>query len=155
MGAVTEAEFQSTYPRGVRRESFEAITKFMLFQSTYPRGVRPRSWNLLRMRSNFNPRTREGYDLLRRLPAFSFGNFNPRTREGYDYGKSSLQLRGQFQSTYPRGVRRRTGISYALCINISIHVPARGTTQQQSDQRNGWKNFNPRTREGYDAPYYL
>ena len=78
-------------------------------------------------------------------------NFNPRTREGCDLMKCSL-MRGnkKFQSTHPRGVRPNTQIrrrllrpfqsthprgvrqmraEYALVVDeISIHAPARGAT---------------------------
>ena len=77
----------------------------------------------------------------------------------------------RFQSTYPHGVRprlkhdrdmlpyfnprTRTGydsddVSVTSTNDISIHVPARGTTQMSRDLY-PYPNFNPRTRTGYDS----
>ena len=80
-------------------------------------------------KANFNPRTREGCDMIILTKWLKTKNFNPRTREGcdpkvvVDYYKEQA-----FQSTHPRGVRRK----YLLCC-------IRGSD-----------DFNPRTREGCD-----
>ena len=99
--------FQSTHPRGVRLCDGHLRVVDRKFQSTHPRGVRQRLTALLCNNLYFNPRTREGCDLLAsasalRLPRFqsthprgvrpapprlplSGHNFNPRTREGCDH----------------------------------------------------------------------
>ena len=56
---------------------------------------------------NFNPRTREGCDVLSPNPPSVNINFNPRTREGCDCV--------YVDNAQPNGV-------------ISIHAPARGAT---------------------------
>ncbi len=38
-----------------------------------------------------------------------------------------------------------------VTINISIHVPAKGTTEILRDTSKIYANFNPRSREGNDA----
>ena len=82
-----------------------------------------------------------------------------------------------FQSTLPRGERRKRR-AYKCCdIPISIHAPARGATRsdeqheadvpisihapargatspQRSDSRCTWNNFNPRSREGSDGKIF-
>ena len=87
---------------------------------------------------------------------------------------SNLQTDGQpFQSTFPRGERRRrtgrviqilgisihvpawgtTVMDYMLTsvLAISIHVPAWGTTRTQATTIRSGTNFNPRSRVGNDC----
>jgi len=152
-------EFQSTHPRGVRLWFLFFFLFFNGFQSTHPRGVRrhPRQY-LPHTPQRFNPRTREGCDLLRRKGNSGITSFNPRTREGCDSawyspglcpscfnprtreGCDSLagfdeihQL--QFQSTHPRGVRRTLPRARCRMVQVSIHAPARGATGQKSNRR--------------------
>ncbi len=50
----------------------------------------------------FNPRTREGCDVMSRRPVMVFDYFNPRTREGCD--DSIIKddaAKAEFQSTHP------------------------------------------------------
>ena len=122
------------------------------FQSTFPRGERRFLRGGSRLVSYFNPRSLVGNDVLRRAACpllFYFnprslvgndgnqnirrnqnGNFNPRSLVGNDsaslYACSSSLRR--FQSTFPRGERRRCRISYHESFHISIHVPSWGTT---------------------------
>ena len=55
------------------------------FQSTHPRGVR-RIYGRICCDDNvdFNPRTREGCDVVLQFLFIDHINFNPRTREGCD-----------------------------------------------------------------------
>ena len=78
---------------------------------------------------SFNPRAREGRDLLWYTTLEDVGIcFNPRAREGRDdHGNASID----------------TGFL------VSIHAPARGATQERPSGR-GWYSFNPRAREGRD-----
>ena len=55
-----------------------------------------------------------------------------------------------FQSTHPRGVRRRYHKAYDRYRRISIHAPARGATKPFISFVSPFSNFNPRTREGCD-----
>ena len=79
------------------------------FQSTHPRGVRPADpWPPARHRSSFNPRTRVGCDAYWTEGTTSAFRFNPRTRVGCDCASRRMPDRSMtFQSTHPRGVRRR------------------------------------------------
>ena len=132
-GLLCAVRFQSTHPRGVRLLHFfpgifEGIVsihapawgatpstptspdRIPVFQSTHPRGVRPRMlWVCSRLRRCFNPRTRVGCDVRQRLPAARIPtSFNPRTRVGCDHGRQPYAPgHAEFQSTHPRGVRRR------------------------------------------------
>ncbi len=60
------------------------------------------------------------------------------------------QILPRFQSTFPRGERlsKRGGAKAAL--QISIHVPARGTTAIGHYINRSDGHFNPRSREGND-----
>ena len=58
-----------------------------------------------------------------------FKNFNPRSREGSDNKYLPwFSCIPSFQSTLPRGERRRKLKFYVRMCNISIHAPARGAT---------------------------
>nr|DAI02677.1 MAG TPA: hypothetical protein [Caudoviricetes sp.] len=77
------------------------------FQSTRPRGARPRTASSRSSPpSGFNPRAREGRDVVppcgSRLPL----GFNPRAREGRDLWCAAQAITG----------------------TVSIHAPARGAT---------------------------
>ena len=122
---------------------------------------------------NFNPRTREGCDILFSCHDCFGRNFNPRTREGCDHYSSVVEMtmkgfqsthpRGvrrfrlhvtcvtsEFQSTHPRGVRPATLRMIAGEFSISIHAPARGATKIYLQCLTALYHFNPRTREGCD-----
>ena len=99
--------FQSTHPRGVRRQdeggagvawhiSIHAPTRGATSAYSFPSS----------QSANFNPRTHEGCDVCTVVYEVSYPYFNPRTHEGCD--KVMLLffvLRLEFQSTHPRGVR--------------------------------------------------
>ena len=56
--------------------------------------------------------------------------FNPRSREGNDLRPRRRRWSlAQFQSTFPRGERRYLSGIWTCLQWVSIHVPARGTTQ--------------------------
>ena len=123
---------------------------------------------------NFNPRSREGSDHDKILEKESKVNFNPRSREGSD--AFSIDMGGYikiFQSTLPRGERRVYDSRYekagrfqstlprgerlVRCINKSITISFQSTLPR--GERHIWwiytiykYNFNPRSREGSDAP---
>ena len=77
------------------------------FQSTFPRGERPNIvCNMVKIDS-FNPRSHEGNDVS---------------------GCISWRLCIWFQSTFPRGERLTAKIKCINTLQVSIHVPTRGTT---------------------------
>src|SRR5690606_29960809 len=58
-------------------------------------------------------------------------SFNPRARVGRDFGSdTSGGLPARFQSTRPRGARRRTGVLGGPSRAVSIHAPAWGATRR-------------------------
>ena len=122
---------------------------------------------------DFNPRSREGSDLLLPFPGSCRNYFNPRSREGSDRPtcryhfrihqfQSSLP-RGErlnlisevgnlrlFQSSLPRGERRNLNFIINHFWDISILAPARGATARNIRNPSGDRDFNPRSREGSD-----
>ncbi len=78
---------------------------------------------------DFNPRSREGNDKRMLLIAAASYYFNPRSREGND---------------------DLTKVPVPASEEISIHVPARGTTDESQYQPDCLLYFNPRSREGND-----
>ena len=123
----------------------------MIFQSTLPRGERRNFFVWLFKSNNFNPRSREGSDRKQLQDMLDVVDFNPRSREGsddhYDYLFVRLVIsihapaRGAtflanafiytyhiFQSTLPRGERHELAEIPDRESRISIHAPARGAT---------------------------
>ena len=100
---------------------------------------------------NFNPRTHVGCDrLIERaryevrisIHAPTWGatsktliyimtncHFNPRTHVGCDVRRQPLLRASIFQSTHPRGVRRRHSDKFYREQSISIHAPTWGATR--------------------------
>ena len=121
-----------------------------VFQSTFPRGKRPNSKPFNKSSTGFNPRSREGNDMVSPDTLARLLSFNPRSREGNDrtakirrhYFAVSIHVPARetticcfnlpsvimFQSTFPRGKR-----PLLLC-TLASHAPC----------------FNPRSREGND-----
>ena len=101
--------------------------------------------------THFNPRSREGSDVIIMILSNFVFNFNPRSREGSDvYPAGFFVSTTLFQSTLPRGERRSAGNCSVNCTRISIHAPARGATSDRLPQLSLSSNFNPRSREGSD-----
>ena len=77
----------------------------------------------------FNPRSREGSDDKVAQSNDISSDFNPRSREGSDasFLMASASAR-KFQSTLPRGERRKSLGMTLDNFGISIHAPARGAT---------------------------
>ena len=79
---------------------------------------------------DFNPRSREGSDLVMMCHGGRIQHFNPRSREGSD----------QADCTVPE------------VFLISIHAPVKGATCIDALPLSLAADFNPRSREGSDAP---
>ena len=79
---------------------------FCKFQSALPRGERPLPGILQNLANNFNPRSREGSDLVHTLYVVPRWDFNPRSHKGSDNVISGLGISVElFQSALPRGER--------------------------------------------------
>ena len=98
--------FQSTFPRGERLPVSMSDPLTPKFQSTFPRGERPIFLTRSTARGSFNPRSREGNDFFSASTLSDASCFNPRSREGNDDRFYVEQI----------------------IYDVSIHVPARGTT---------------------------
>ena len=62
--------------------------------------------------------------------------FNPRARVGRDLCRwSAVRPESQFQSTRPRGARRRVQVGGAAVVIVSIHAPAWGATRHCRGRR--------------------
>ena len=143
------------------------------FQSTPPRGWRPMLLLTSMVFPYFNPLHREGGDYFgclcldtldisihstARVETFTlcffiplYGNFNPLHREGGDCRERiRFPVRFIFQSTPPRGWRRRRAVLVALFI-IFQSTPPRGWRRCRQAVRGGLQDFNPLHREGGDG----
>ena len=120
-----------------------------MFQSTRPRGARP-GHNLKHLNNQVSihaPARGATVSLEKRINKRSF---NPRARAGRDSVIFLTAKSFLFQSTRPRGARRR-GLQCLFVAVVSIHAPARGAT---SLRMKCWQmiSFNPRARAGRDKP---
>ena len=143
--------FQSTHPRGVRRNGNETGIAAIAFQSTHPRGVRPRALHGRRAmdaisihapaRGATNFKLSEYQRLVISIHAPARGATG-RACNGYD-------LRGISIHAPARGA---TNVHAVLVVEvtISIHAPARGATRRLVEWAERCYYFNPRTREGCD-----
>ena len=147
------AWFQSTRPRGARRprrwpgrteaacfnpraragrdvKAGDAAVGIVLFQSTRPRGARPggrRARSVLKRVSIHAPA--RGATARQQPQAHVEAGFNPRARAGRDLGRGRRAVDEiMFQSTRPRGARRRLWCRGYRRRPVSIHAPARGAT---------------------------
>ena len=144
-----ETVFQSTHPRGVRRD----------VRPGCPRGrrvsIHAPAWGatILLLRTSlvdlgFNPRTRVGCDtrtLKSRSRCRWFQSTHPRgVRRRGDRQCHSL---ASFQSTHPRGVRLLMHKSGQWLASVSIHAPAWGATassRRRTARPCGFQSTHPR-----------
>ncbi len=102
--------FQSTRPRGARRNRSFAVSAMPMFQSTRPRGARQ----------------------IASIPATVAKSFNPRAHAGRDENnQGGLSEYNEFQSTRPRGARRSSIYGTRSRVYVSIHAPTRGATLEE------------------------
>ena len=105
------------------------------FQSTLPRGERPiKCTKKYYFCNNFNPRSREGSDGAG-VPSVHRHEISIHApARGATPSSSCQSLTKEFQSTLPRGERRRIDMMYSIRLFISIHAPARGATASHPAQ---------------------
>ena len=135
-----------------------------------PEFVMPTVWHC------FNPRAREGRDTAEITATCSVLSFNPRAREGRDHrvqlynkgwrvsihapargatiGTYNLFGYVAFQSTRPRGARRRMSRFSGLTSGFNPRAREGRDDVVQSD-RHKYTGFNPRAREGRDIEQVL
>ena len=124
--------FQSTPPRGRRPQADAAFLDIARFQSTPPRGRRHTSERpITSTTSNFNPRLREGGDIIQRGESlFCWISIHASAREATSW-------------------RRLPECG----IPISIHASAREATLRDFTANTSSGYFNPRLREGGDRKH--
>ena len=130
MTAKMQLLFQSTLPRGERLICGAGNFPVKKFQSTLPRGERRKLAEYYNDYYSFNPHSHEGSDIAKIfLVCIFIFCFNPHSHEGSDYSPNFHHAeQSVFQSTLPRGERRKYVFhSDFLCI-VSIHTPTRGAT---------------------------
>ena len=102
--------------------------------------------------ARFNPRARVGRDLTTPDALHLLSSFNPRARGGRDvFGlPTNLYFHFKFQSTRPRGARRRQ-MRFSRVL-LSFNPRARvGRDRLFSLAVRGSSSFNPRARVGRDC----
>ena len=135
----------------MRRKTARASTFGLIFQSTHPRGVRRNNRQSDSRPVHFNPRTREGCDVFAIMSTTAAPSISIHApARGATNTQKRTKKYARFQSTHPRGVRPDFS-GHVIDFIISIHAPARGATQCSLRSISSIANFNPRTREGCDC----
>ena len=102
------ADFNPRTREGCDPNRFATMSPEAVFQSTHPRGVRrQRAWEAEKGNRISIHAPARGATLRSGSACTRTTYFNPRTREGCDKSLSGMSISGmEFQSTHPRGVRR-------------------------------------------------
>ena len=133
--------FQSTFPRGERRGPYLIFLSPCRFQSTFPRGERHLCWLVAVKHIHFNPRSLVGNDYIpvgtytiveisihvpswgttiftrRQPPCILFQSTFPRGERRKSEHKEEPEW--QFQSTFPRGERQKTILSCQSLVHFN------------------------------------
>ena len=126
------------------------LGEFLRFQSTRPRGTRPSCQLTSSASASFNPRVREGRDFdnavaRRSVPVSIHASARDATHPQVAAAAFCL-----FQSTRPRGTRRKYGLASVGSQKFQSTRP-RGTRRRESQTLCNLLRFNPRVREGRDV----
>ena len=115
--------------RGATRLCDTILSATKCFNPRARAGRDPRQPMLSASPRGFNPRARAGRDNMANGFRNSPESFNPRARAGRDAMETGCGLSYHlFQSTRPRGARRRIYRRSTTTGYVSIHAPARGAT---------------------------
>ena len=98
------------------------------FQSTLPRRERLHLSAVTADKSCFNPRSREGSDVLIVVCFFYFQCFNPRSREGSDVDESMYIAYSRCFNPRSREGSDSLRKKFKSAVKVSIHAPAKGAT---------------------------
>ena len=145
-------KFQSTRPRGARRQDSLYAQASSAFQSTRPRGARlGLALGLGRDLGVSIHAPARGATMLRGILRLCVLFQSTRPRGARQTQLNNARTAQEFQSTRPRGARLQERRGRRAGRAVSIHAPARGATGR------GWcwmrrsPCFNPRAREGRDG----
>ena len=111
-------------------QNARAMYRASPFQSTRPRGARQGRGCRARLRCKISIHAPAwGATAASCSFAGSAEDFNPRARVGRDRARGCrVRKTPPFQSTRPRGARRRVHLLHEVALDISIHAPAWGAT---------------------------
>ena len=150
---MTPFEFQSTSPRGGRRNCVAVKSMLLLVSIHVPaRGTTPPEQQLRRSAEFQSTSPRGGRPQTNRtdLIPVTFQSTSPRG------GRLSVTVCALVKSGVSIHVPARATTPYRFAWDrfawVSIHVPARGTTAVQVRAVQGRVGFNPRPRAGDDPP---
>ena len=148
----TDSSFQSTFPQGERPRASRPRTHVRIVSIHVPaRGTTGRDIMKGKKTNSFNPRSRKGNDCMDQQHLTKSGVFQSTFPQGERRAGGLVQQGNKrFQSTFPQGERRNIAGRSLTNIDVSIHVPARGTTNVMGWNRSQQMCFNPRSRKGND-----
>ena len=146
-------EFQSTLPRGERRAELQALETVQAISIHAPtRGATGRTCkdgNTVDI--SIHAPTR-GATLASVMDISYSINFNPRSHEGSDnINREMPEYTFEFQSTLPRGERRRKSQAVLQSHKFQSTLPRGERRYQALELRYKYQNFNPRSHEGSDT----
>ena len=124
----TQRGFQSTHPRGVRRNPQLWKSEIDKFQSTHPRGVRPRTDNIKVDTAKFQSTHPRGVRPIQKPLCVHLPNFNPRTHVGCDNEAAEVLRRCTISIHAPTWGATESSPRRWQDSPISIHAPTWGAT---------------------------
>ena len=137
--------------RGATDDVQTALERFDVSIHAPARGATCRIPALQPWLSGFNPRAREGRDVIPCASSTITAQFQSTRPRGARHSlKAVASSLSEFQSTRPRGARRPLFSRQAALSQVSIHAPARGATPTAPAVPTIFSSFNPRAREGRD-----
>ena len=116
------------------------------------KGATKRQRKLYRYFNNFNPRSREGSDILTIFPMHSSGTISIHAPAKGATSMPPLKAPDQISISIHAPAKGATGLCVGALVQsgISIHAPAKGATCTSCPTWRSCCNFNPRSREGSD-----
>ena len=142
--------FQSTFPQGERPAEKGYGRDYCRFNPRSRKGNDLMPVAIETPKSCFNPRSRKGNDRLVRYCCSILKGFNPRSRKGNDGGTTNYENLSNVSIHVPARGTTVGKYAFGSKLLVSIHVPARGTTPDLSAISQSLKRFNPRSRKGND-----
>ena len=140
-------KFQSTFPRGERHIPAKDMIFIFEFQSTFPRGERRNLQHYVEQQIEFQSTFPRGERRFSARDSAQHKNFNPRSRVGNDRDDTGNESDDDISIHVPAwGTTRQCGRRLQLP-KISIHVPAWGTTEnsrKENDRSHRFQSTFPR-----------
>ena len=147
---INDFRFNPRAPAGRDFAIVNFTINYVEFQSTRPRGARREFGAKPLVVQRFNPRAPAGRDIQPTGTLPLLEGFNPRAPAGRDKAEAAdIKIKGSFNPRAPAG-RDDILDGEIASFEVSIHAPPRGATCGICHQSSYRQSFNPRAPAGRD-----